>query len=96
MYHDIEGKNKDEENKTKTDKKAGTYASQFTDWSSQFTRPNAIGQHSSAELSRNSNEAALGVGQSTSSYETERMVSNGGEGNCDALNDEGYSAYNCV
>ena len=95
-YHDIEGKNKDEENKTKFNKKAGTYASQFTDWSSQLTRLNAIGQHSSAELGRNSNEAALGVGQNTSSYETERMVSDVSEGNCDALNDEGYSAYNCV
>ena len=42
-YHDIEGKNKDEENKTKFNKKAGTYASQFTDWSSQLTRLNAIG-----------------------------------------------------
>ena len=45
-------------------------------------------QHSSAELGRNSNEAALGVGQNTSSYETGRMVSGVSEGNCDVLNDE--------
>ena len=43
LYQDQEGKNKDEENKTKFNKKAGTYASQFTDWSSQLTRLNAIG-----------------------------------------------------
>ena len=42
-YQDQEGKNKDEENKTKFNKKAGTYASQFTDWSMQLTRLNAIG-----------------------------------------------------
>ena len=42
-YHDIEGKNKDEENETKFNKKADAYASQFTDWSSQITRHNAIG-----------------------------------------------------
>ena len=42
-YQDQEGKNKDEENKTKFNKKAGTYASQFTDWSTQLTRLNAIG-----------------------------------------------------
>ena len=45
-------------------------------------------QHSSAELGRNSNEAVLGVGQNTSSYETGRMVSGVSEGNCDVLNDE--------
>ena len=45
-------------------------------------------QHSSAELGRNSNEAVLGVGQNTSSYETGRMVSDVSEGNCDVLNDE--------
>ena len=45
-------------------------------------------QHSSAELGRNSNEAALRVGQNTSSYETGRMVSGVSEGNCDVLNDE--------
>ena len=45
-------------------------------------------QHSSAELGRNSNEAALGVGQNTSSNETGRMVSGVSEGNCDVLNDE--------
>ena len=45
-------------------------------------------QHSSAELGRNSNEAALGVGQNTSSYETGRMVKGVSEDNCDVLNDE--------
>ena len=45
-------------------------------------------QHSPAELGRNSNEAVLGVGQNTSSYETGRMVSSVSEGNCDMLNDE--------
>ena len=44
-------------------------------------------QHSSAELGRNSNEAALRVGQNTSSYETGRMVSGVSEGNRDVLND---------
>ena len=43
-------------------------------------------QHSSAELDRNSNEAALRVGQNISSYETGRMVSGVSEGNCDVLN----------
>ena len=42
-------------------------------------------QHSSAELGRNSNEAALRVGQNTSSYETGRMVSGVSEGNCDEV-----------
>ena len=45
-------------------------------------------QHSSAELGRNSNEAALGAGQNTSSYETGRMVKGVSEDNCDVLNDE--------
>ena len=45
-------------------------------------------QHSSAELGRNSNEAALGAGQNTSSHETGRMVKGVSEDNCDVLNDE--------
>ena len=54
-------------------------------------------QHSSAELGRNSNEAVLGVGQNTSSYETGRMVSGVSEGNCDALKWRNYSTYNlCI
>ena len=35
QYQDQEGKNKDEENKTKFIKNAGTYANQFADWSTQ-------------------------------------------------------------
>ena len=45
-------------------------------------------QHNSAEPGRNSNEAVLGIGQNTFSYETGRMVSGVSEGNCDVLNDE--------
>ena len=45
-------------------------------------------QHNSAELGRNSNEAALGVGQNTFSYEIGRMVSDVSDGICDVLNDE--------
>ena len=53
-------------------------------------------QHSSAELGRNSNEAALGVGQNTSSNETGRMVSGVSEGNCDELNDEIILHIYCI
>ena len=42
-------------------------------------------QRGTAELDRNSNEAALRAGQNTSSYETERMVSDVDEGNCDVM-----------
>ena len=74
LYHDIEGKNKDDENKTKFNKKADAYASRFTDayaYASQFT-----------------DEAAPGAGQNTSSYETGRMVKGVSEDNCDVLNAE--------
>ena len=45
-------------------------------------------QHSPVERGWNSNEAALGIGQNTFSYETGRMVSDDSEGNRDVLNDE--------
>ena len=40
-------------------------------------------QRGTAELDRNTNEAALRAGQNTSSYETGRMVSDINEGNCE-------------
>ena len=87
-YHDKEGKNKDEENKTKFNKKAGTYASQFTDWSSQLTRLNAIGATQFSRARQEQQRRCRRVGQNTFSYETGRMVSSASEGNCDVLNDE--------
>ena len=84
-YHDIEGKNKDEEKKAKFNKKAGTYASRFADWSTQFGRAGMEQQRSCPDrIGQNTDR----IGQSTSSYETGRMVKGVSEDNCDVLNAE--------
>ena len=78
-YHDIEGKNKDEEKTRKIKqnsirKQARTQASSLIG-PRNLPNPMRLEQRSSAELGRNSSEAVLGIGQNTFSYETGRMVS---------------------